>query len=140
MARQYWILKSEPSEYSFDDLVRDGRTRWDGIRNALALKHLRSMATGDEILFYHTGGVRAAVGIARVLKAPYADPDGDGTRDVVVDIGPVRALARPVTLAAIKQDPAFRDLALVRMGRLSVVPVTPAQWKRLLAMGTTPTP
>jgi predicted RNA-binding protein with PUA-like domain len=131
MAR-HWVLKTEPSEYGFSDLVRDRRTRWEGVSNPVALKHLRSMLEGDDALIYHTGNEKALVGLARVTSAPYPDPKDP--KLVVVDVEPVRPLARVVPLAEIKAEPAFADLGLVRMPRLSVVPVEPAQWKRLLSM------
>lgn len=131
MAR-HWVLKTEPSEYGFSDLVREGRTRWEGVSNPVALKHLRSMQEGDDALIYHTGKEKAAVGLARVASAPYADPSD--AKLVVVDVEPVRPLPKAVPLAAIKAEPAFAELGLVRVPRLSVVPVEPAQWKRLLAM------
>jgi predicted RNA-binding protein with PUA-like domain len=128
----YWILKTEPSTYSFADLARAKTTVWDGVKNPLALKHLRAMAVGDDVLIYHTGAEKAAVGLARVTKRAYSDPKKKDSSLVVVDIRAGAALPSPVPLAAIRADPAFRDLALVRMPRLSVVPATPAQWKRLL--------
>jgi predicted RNA-binding protein with PUA-like domain len=131
MAR-HWVLKTEPSEYGFADLVRDRRTRWEGVSNPVALKHLRSMLAGDDALIYHTGNEKAVVGLARVASPPYPDP-----RDpklVVVDVEPVKPLPRAVPLAEIKAEPAFADLGLVRVPRLSVVPVEPAQWKRLRAL------
>jgi len=128
-----WIFKTEPSCYSWGDLMRDRRTDWTGIRSGPAQKQLRSVAEGDQVLIYHTGAERALVGLAQVARAPYPDPTADG-KLVAVDLTPVRPLAHPVTLDAIKQDPAFRELGLVRMGRLSVVPATPAQWKRLLQL------
>ena len=131
MAR-HWVLKTEPSEYGFPDLVRDRRTRWEGVRNPVALKHLRSMLEGDDALIYHTGNEKAAVGLARVASAPYPDPKDP--KLVVVDVEPVKPLPRAVPLAEIKAEPAFAELGLVRVPRLSVVPVEPAQWKRLLAM------
>ena len=130
----YWILKTEPSTYSFDRLVNERRAVWDGISNALALKHIRSMAKGDQSFIYHTGDEKALVGLARIVSDPYPDPKGDDPKLAVVDIEAGAPLARPVTLAAIKADPAFAELALVRMSRLSVVPVPPDLWKRLLAM------
>ena len=130
----YWIVKSEPSTYSFGDLVRDGRTRWDGVRNAQALIHIRAMKKSDRVLVYHTGGEKALVGVARVASAPYADPAQDDPRLAVVDLEPDRVLPRPVPLSEIKAEPAFADLGLVRHSRLSVVPVSPDQWKHLLAM------
>lgn len=131
----HWILKTEPSAYSFSRLQREGRAVWDGVTNPLALKHLREMAVGDDVLIYHTGDEKAAVGLARVAQAAYPDPKAGDPRLVVVDIVAGHPLPKPVPLAAVKADPAFADLALVRMGRLSVVPVPAAQWKRLLAMG-----
>lgn len=129
-----WLLKTEPSTYAFADLVRDGRTTWDGVSNPVALGHLRAMKKGDEALVYHTGDEKAAVGIARVASDPYPDPKLKDPRLVVVDLEPVRALPRPVTLKAVKADPRFADFALVRISRLSVMPVTDAQWKALLAL------
>jgi predicted RNA-binding protein with PUA-like domain len=123
---QHWILKTEPSEYAFADLQRDGRTRWDGISNPVALKHLRSMHRGDQAMVYHTGDEKRVVGLATVAS----EPDGDAV--VELEAGP--SVPSPVTLAAIKSDPAFKDLALVRQGRLSVVPVPPDLWKKLLGM------
>ena len=134
MAR-HWVLKTEPSEYAFADLVRERRTRWEGVSNPVALKHLRSMLEGDDALIYHTGNEKAAVGLARIVSAPYPDPSDP--KLVVVDIEAGRPLARPVTLAQIKAEPAFAELGLVRVPRLSVVPVEPGQWKRLLAMAGT---
>ena len=131
----YWILKTEPSTYSFDDLRRDKSAVWDGVKNPLALKNLRSMTRGDELLIYHTGDEKAAIGRARVTKAAYPDPKQKDPKLVVVDLAAGARLPSPVTLAAIRADPAFRDLALVRMPRLSVVPASAAQWKRLLQMG-----
>jgi predicted RNA-binding protein with PUA-like domain len=130
----YWLLKSEPESYAYADLVRDGTTVWDGVANNAALKHMRDVKPGDQALIYHTGDERQAVGVAEVTSLPYPDPRGDDPKLVVFDIRSARALARPVTLAAIKADPFFADFALVRQGRLSVVPVTPDQWERLLAM------
>ena len=129
---QHWILKTEPSDYSFADLQRDRRTRWSGVSNPVALKHLRSMAAGDEVMIYHTGDEKRIVGLAQVAGAPYPDPDGGDERLTVVDLSAGEPLPKPVTLAAVKADPAFAELALVRQGRLSVVPVPEALWKRLL--------
>lgn len=134
----YWILKTEPSTYSFDDLVKQKTAVWDGVKNPLALKHLRAMQPGDEVLIYHTGDEKAAVGLARVTKAAYPDPKQKDPKLVVVDLKAGAKLTAPVALATIKADPAFKDLALVRMGRLSVVPATPAQWQRLLRLGGMP--
>ena len=129
-----WLLKTEPSEYSFDDLIRDKKTVWDGVTNALALKHLRAIRKGDELLIYHTGNVRAAVGLARAASDPYPDPSKQDSKVVVVDVTPVRRLARPVTLEAVKAAPALRDFELVRLPRLSVMPVPADLWKRILQM------
>jgi predicted RNA-binding protein with PUA-like domain len=123
----YWLLKTEPSTYSFAELQRARRTRWDGVKNAAALINLRKMAVGDEVLIYHTGAAKAVVGIARVVTA---DP-----KDGVVELEALRALRRPVTLAAIKADPAFKDFALVKISRLSAMAVGAAEWKRIGGMG-----
>ncbi|MDB5298035.1 MAG: hypothetical protein JWO31_4018 [Phycisphaerales bacterium] len=132
MAR--WLLKTEPDTYSFDDLERDKKTVWDGVANALALKHIRAMAKGDEVVVYHTGDEKAAVGLATVASAPYADPAGGDDKLAVVDLKVGKRLAAPVTLAAVKADPAFAGWDLLRIGRLSVVPVPDAMWDRLLAL------
>jgi len=130
-----WLLKTEPGTYSFSDLTRDGRTCWDGVSNPVALGHLRAMQKGDEALFYHTGAEKAIVGVARIVSDPYPDPTLDDPRRVVVDLAPLRPLDHPVTLAAVKADTRFKDFALVRIGRLSVMPVSSEQWQALLAMG-----
>jgi predicted RNA-binding protein with PUA-like domain len=127
-----WILKTDPETYALPDLERERRTRWDGVTNPVAVKHLRSMRAGDRAFIYHTGDEKAIVGIARIVSDGYPDP-----RDpklAVVDVEFERAVAAPVTLRAIKADPAFKDLALVRQGRLSVVPVPDALWQRLRDM------
>jgi predicted RNA-binding protein with PUA-like domain len=133
-----WLLKTEPTTYSYDQLEKEGRTTWDGVRNNLALAHLRTMKAGDRVLIYHTGAEKAVIGLAKVAKAAYPDPKQDDPKLVVVDVIPERRLERPVTLAEVKAEASLKDLALVRMGRLSVMPVTPAQWKRLLEMGGLP--
>jgi len=129
-----WLLKTEPGTYSFSDLTREGRTCWDGVSNPVALGHLRTMKKGDEAFFYHTGAEKAIVGVARIVSDPYPDPRVDDPKRVVVDIAPVRPLDTPVSLAAVKADSRFKDFALVRIGRLSVMPVSPEQWQALLAM------
>ncbi|HEX9166170.1 MAG TPA: EVE domain-containing protein [Gemmatimonadales bacterium] len=129
-----WLLKTEPSTYSWADLVRAGRATWDGVRNPAALGHLRGMQPGDEAFIYHTGGEKAVVGVARVVTAAYPDPKAGDPRLVVVDLEPVRPLASPVTLAAVKADARFAGFALVRVPRLSVMPVSPEQWRLILAM------
>jgi predicted RNA-binding protein with PUA-like domain len=130
----HWILKTEPEAYSFADLVRDGGAVWDGVSNNAALKHMRAMAPGDTALIYHTGDERRAVGLAEVTSAAYPDPQLDDPKLVVVDVRPLGPLPRPVELAAVKADPFFAEFALVRQGRLSVVPVSAAEWARLMAL------
>jgi len=130
----YWILKTDADTYPFEQLVRERRAVWDGVSNALALKQIRSMAKGDQVFIYHSGDEKALVGLARVVSDPYPDPKEQDPKLFVVDIEAGDRLARPVTLAEVKADPAFADLGLVRMSRLSVIPVPPGQWKRLLGM------
>jgi predicted RNA-binding protein with PUA-like domain len=130
-----WLLKTEPGEYSFDDLVREKRTVWDGVANPLALKHLRAIRRGDELLIYHTGNVRAAVGLAEAASDPYPDPARNEAKLVAVEVVPLFPLARPVTLEAIKADRTFRAFELVRLPRLSVMPVPEVLWRRILRMG-----
>jgi len=130
----FWLLKTEPDHYSYADLERDGTTIWDGVANNTALMHIRTMQPGDLALIYHTGDQRQAVGLAEITSPPYPDPRAGDPKLVVVDLRPLRRLPQPVTLAAVKADPAFADFALVRQGRLSVGPVTPEQWQDLLGM------
>ncbi len=130
-----WLLKTEPGEFSFDDLERAVATVWDGVTNFTALRHMRAVRRGDRALVYHTGGERAAVGTATVVSDPYPDPRGDDPRIVVFDLRAGDRLPRPVTLAAIKADSAFAGWDLVRLPRLSVMPVPPALWRRILALG-----
>ena len=132
MAPQRWLLKTEPSTYSYDDLERERRAVWDGVANPMALKHLRSMAPGDDVLIYHTGGEKRVVGTARVVRAAYPDPKLGDPKRVVVEVEPAARLERPVTLAEIKADPRFAGWELVRLGRLSVMPVSPDQWRWIL--------
>ncbi len=122
-----WLLKTEPGEYSYEDLEREGRARWDGVRNPVALRNLRAMKRGDRALVYHTGSEKAAVGVAAVVSEAYPDP-GD-RRLLVVDLEPRGRLARRVTLAELKSLEVFADSPLLRQGRLSVVPLTAAQWR-----------
>lgn len=129
MAR--WLLKTEPDCYRWDDLVRDKKTAWDGVTNALALKHIRTMKKGDLALIYHTGDEKAAVGVAEISSDPYPDPKEDDAKLVVVDLKPKKKLGQPVTLSDIKADPAFAGWDLLRIGRLSVVPVPDAMWQRI---------
>jgi len=134
----YWILKTEPSTYGFDQLEREKTAVWDGVKNNLALKHIRQMTPGDRVLIYHTGNEKAVVGVAEVRSLPYPDPKKRDAKLAVVDLRAAGRLPRPVTLPMIKADGAFAGLALVRMGRLSVMPATPAQWQRLLKLGGLP--
>ena len=120
----YWLVKTEPSTYSFEDLKREGVATWDGVKNPVAMKHLRAMQAGDEVFVYHTGNEKAVIGTATVVAA------GDPPK-----LKAKAPLARPVTLAEIKQDKAFADSPLVRIGRLSVMPVAPAQYQKLLKLG-----
>ena len=129
-----WLVKEEPSNYSYDDLARDGRTSWTGVRNPLAQKHLRSMRKGDSIFFYHTGNEKSVVGIARAATDAYPDPADKTGKLYAVDVEPVKKLKAPVTLAAIKADKAFASFPLVRMARLSVMPVKEEEWTRIEGM------
>jgi predicted RNA-binding protein with PUA-like domain len=133
----YWLLKTEPAEFSWSMLVERGREPWTGVRNATALKNLRAMAPGDLAFIYHTGGEKQIVGIAYVELAAYPDPTAADNRFMAVDVAPVKGLGRPVTLAQIKADPAFADWALVRQSRLSVMSVPDELWTRILMMGET---
>lgn len=134
----YWLLKTEPGEYSYDDLVKLGRDRWNGVRNFRALANLRKMAVGDQAFIYHTGKEKAVVGTAEIVAPAYPDPAAGDKRFVVVDVAPRGRLPQPVTLAAVKADPAFAAWELVRLPRLSVMPVPPAHWQRILAMAQAP--
>ena len=130
-----WLVKEEPEHYGYDKLEKDGKTVWAGVRNPLAQKHLRAIRRGDRIFYYHTGKEKSVVATAKAGGDAYPDPSDASGKSFVVDVIPDRKLARPVTLAEIKADPDFRDLALVRQGRLSVVPVEERLWKKLLGMG-----
>jgi len=129
-----WLFKEEPTHYSYDDLARDGKTSWTGVRNPLAQKHLRSVRKGDRIFFYHTGSEKAVVGVAKADGAAYPDPADKAGKLYAVDVVPVRKLGSPMTLAAIMADKAFASCALVRMSRLSVMPVSDAEWQRIEKM------
>jgi predicted RNA-binding protein with PUA-like domain len=126
-----WLLKTEPSAYSYADLERDGRAVWDGVKNPAALANLRAMKRGERAIVYHTGGEKTAVGVAEVAREAYPDPKAKDARLLVVELVPQRRLARPVSLAEIKAMPLFQESPLVRQGRLSVVPLTAAQWRAL---------
>ncbi len=130
----YWLLKTEPDCYCWDDLVRDKKTSWDGVANALALKNIREMKKGDLALIYHTGGERAAIGVADVVSAPHPDPKEDDEKLVVVDIRIKHKLPRPVTLDEFKADKTFEGWIMLRIGRLSVVPVPEKMWDRIEEM------
>jgi predicted RNA-binding protein with PUA-like domain len=128
-------VKQEPETYSWDDLVRDGRTDWTGVRNFQARNNLRQMKTGDAVLFYHSGGSKSVVGIAEVAKAGYPDPTAADEQWVAVDIKPVKPLKQPVPLAAMRENPELSNLLLLRHTRLSVVPVTKADFETIVKMG-----
>jgi predicted RNA-binding protein with PUA-like domain len=128
----YWLLKTEPDTYAWDDLVKEGRTAWTGVANPQAQANLRAMKTGDRAVVYHSGEKRA-VGVAEVVRTAYPDPTGDGST-VCVDVRPVEPLPAPVPLEALKQEPAFEGSVLLRQGRLSVVPLAPAEWRDLSAL------
>lgn len=140
MARAFWLAKSEPGSYSWDDLEADGATYWDGVRNPQARNNLQAMKKGDLVLFYHSVKDPAVVGIARVTRTAYPDPTTDDPRWVVVDIEPTRKLTSPVSLAAIKAEPQLQEMALVRQSRLSVMPVDKTELERILALGKTKLP
>ena len=136
MAAMNWLFKEEPSNYSFDALVKDTSTTWSGVRNPVAQRNLHAVKKGDRIFYYHTGDEKQIVGIAKALGDAYADPDEKTGKAAVVDVGPVKKLARPVTLKEIKADAWFKDFALVRISRLSVLPVSDAEWARIEKMST----
>ena len=129
MDRKYWLLKSEPEKYAFADLVRDGSTVWDGVRNNQAALYLKAMGGGEEALIYHSGSDKAAVGIARITKEAFIDPAG---RFVAVEIAPVRPLAQPVPLAVLRAE--LPGMVMFRQFRLSVSPLTEAEWARIIAL------
>jgi predicted RNA-binding protein with PUA-like domain len=133
----HWLVKSEPSVYSWDDLLADKRTDWSGVRNFQASNNLKAMKKGDRAFFYHSGAGPAIVGIAEVMREYYPDPSDKAGRFGMVDLAPVMAMKKPVSLAEIKAEPRLAGFALVRQGRLSVVPVSAAEWKLICAMGQT---
>ena len=130
----YWLLKTEPGTYAWDDLVRDKRTAWEGVTNATALIHIRKMKKGDAAVIYHTADERSAVGLAEIASDPYPDPKEKNEKLAVVDVKAKKPLAKPVSLEQIKSDKAFEGFDLLRISRLSVVPVPPAMWKRLMTL------
>jgi predicted RNA-binding protein with PUA-like domain len=129
-----WFVKSEPSVYSFADLQRDGRTVWDGVRNNTAALHLKAMKLGDEVFFYHSNEGLEIVGIAKVAKEHFLDPSDPKGRYVAVELAPVRPIKAPVTLAQMKANPALADMAVLRLFRISVSPVTDPEWAEILKM------
>jgi predicted RNA-binding protein with PUA-like domain len=135
MTTQYWLVKQEPEDYSWDDFVRDGRTTWTGVRNYAARNNLKSMQPGDSVLFYHSGESKAVVGLAKVAKAAFPDPTAEEPGWVAVELTPVSALPKPVTLAQIKAETTLNDIALVRQSRLSVLPLKKAEFARIVKFG-----
>jgi len=133
----HWLVKSEPLKYSFDQFQKDGQTFWDGIRNYAARNHLKSMKKGDEVFFYHSNEGLEIVGIAKVAKEAYQDPTTDEDAWVVVDLKPVKKLKKPVSLEQIKKDKRLQNMALLRLSRLSVQPVTDEEWKIVMEMADT---
>jgi predicted RNA-binding protein with PUA-like domain len=140
VARQHWLIKSEPNAYSFDQLVKDRRTRWDGVRNFTARNNLRAMKEGDLAFFYHSSIGKEVVGVAVVVREAYPDPTAEGEDWSAVDFGPAFPLKKPVTLETMKKDPALKGFQLLSQGRLSVVPVSPAQFDHILALAETKAP
>lgn len=130
----HWLVKSEPDTYSFDDLQRDGKTVWDGVRNFAAAGHLKAMKVGDQVLFYHSQEGKDVVGVAQVAKEAFPDTSDPTGKFVAVELTPVRKLPRSVSLADMKATPALSDMAMVRQGRLSVSPVSEAEWATILKM------
>jgi predicted RNA-binding protein with PUA-like domain len=131
----YWLAKSDPETYSWSDLVRDGKTPWDGVRNYRARNYIRAMKPGDEVLFYHSGEERSVVGAMRVLSEPYTDRTAEQEIWSAVDMAPAWALKNPVPLSRIKAEPSLRDIHLVRVARLSVMPLEKAQFRTIVSMG-----
>jgi predicted RNA-binding protein with PUA-like domain len=137
MTKDYWLVKSEPSAYSWDNLLHDKHARWDGVRNFEARNNLRAMKKSDLVLYYHSGEGKEIVGIAKVVKEGYADPTATEGDWCAVDLAPVKALSRPVTLATLKADKSLADLAVVRKPRISVVKILPAEFARILELADT---
>lgn len=132
--KNFWLVKQEPESYSWSDFTADKGTSWTGVRNYTARNNLRGMSKGDQVLFYHSGEEKAVVGVARVKKTAYADPTATEGDWSAVDLAPVKQLAQPVTLAAIKASPRLKEMKLVRLSRLSVMPVTPTEFRIILGM------
>jgi predicted RNA-binding protein with PUA-like domain len=137
MARGTWLVKTEPSTYAWEDLVSEGRTRWDGVRNFAARNHLAAMRSGDLVFVYHSGDAKAVVGVARVARESYPDPTAREEGWLAVDLEPLRPLSRPVPLAEIKAEASLREIPLVRQSRLSVMPLPGSAFERILALGKT---
>jgi predicted RNA-binding protein with PUA-like domain len=137
MPRRYWLIKSEPSKYSFAQLVRDGQTMWDGVRNYEARNSLRGMKSGDLALFYHSSEDKSVVGVIRIKREAYPDPTAPEEDWSVVDVEPVTPVKAPVSLDAIRDDPSLADIALLKRSRLSVVPVSKEHFDRILKLGKT---
>ena len=133
-AASYWLVKSEPAKYAYADLERDGHTVWDGVRNNAAALHLKAMRVGDQALYYHSQEGLAVVGIAKVVREAFPDATDPSGRFVAVELAPLRALKRPVTLKEMKAEPALAKLEMIRQGRLSVSPVRPEEWATILKM------
>jgi predicted RNA-binding protein with PUA-like domain len=131
----HWLMKSEPFKYSWDDLIKDGRTHWNGVRNHQAALYLKAMEIGDEVFFYHSNEGLAVVGVARVVKTAYPDPSDEKGRFVMVDIEPVRALDNPVTLAMMKAEPRLAGMKMFQQFRLSVSPIAPHEWDVIFELG-----
>lgn len=129
-----WLVKSEPETYAWADLAREGRTVWDGVRNNAAALHLKAMTVGDEVLFYHSGADKAVVAVAKVAREAFPDASDPAGRFVAVELAPVRTLASPVTLATMKAEPTLAAMAMIRQSRLSVSPVTAAEWAAILSL------
>ncbi len=136
----YWLFKQEPSTYNYSQLEKDGMTVWDGVSNNLALKHLRNVKRGDKAIFYHTGDERQAVGIMEIVSDPYVDPKKENKSLVVVNVKPERKLKKPMTLEQFKTDSAFANWELVRISRLSVMPVPEKLWERIMRMSSSQVP
>jgi predicted RNA-binding protein with PUA-like domain len=134
MSKRHWLMKSEPASYGWDRLVKDGGTLWDGVRNHRAKLNLRAMQEGDQAFFYHSVTGKEIVGVVEITRAGLTDPKDETGTWAAVEIKPVRALERPVTLAEIKADPALKDIELIRQSRLSVAEIRPAEWERILEM------
>ena len=137
-SKSYWLVKSEPFKYSWDQFVKDGSTYWDGVRNYTARNNLQAMRKGDLVLYYHSNEGKEVVGVAKVTRESYPDPTTDDERWVVVDLAPVKALKEPVTLAQVKADAKLAEIPLVRQSRLSVMPLEKAAFDRILKLGKTP--